>query len=135
MTDNEIIKALERCADGSGTGLIKATIDLINRQKAEIERLEKESIGNCEMAIAMRSDHNLDGDCLYCIDKAKAEAIKEFEEKSEHILIEIYKKYHDIANRPKKESDMYYQGRAEAIWECISINRKLVKEMVGDDDV
>ena len=38
MTDNEIIKALERCSDGSGKGLIKATLDLINRQKAEIEK-------------------------------------------------------------------------------------------------
>jgi hypothetical protein len=41
MNDNEIIKALEHCSDGSGTGLIQATLDLINRQKAEIEKLTK----------------------------------------------------------------------------------------------
>ena len=37
MTDNEIIKALERCSDGSGTGLVQATISLINRLQAEVK--------------------------------------------------------------------------------------------------
>ena len=46
--------------------------------QAEVERLQNESIGNCELAISMRNDNNLKGDCSYCIDKAKAEAIKEF---------------------------------------------------------
>ena len=59
MTNNEIIKALECCADGTFrcdeccyehlkfnecTPLIlNDALDLINRQKAEIERLEKEN--------------------------------------------------------------------------------------------
>ncbi len=60
VTDNEIIKALEICANdgdckdccinphkgnyGYCTSLaIKAALDLINRQRAEIERLEKEN--------------------------------------------------------------------------------------------
>ena len=30
-------------------------------------------------------------------------------------------------------TDMFYQGRAEAIWECITINRNLVKEMTEGD--
>jgi hypothetical protein len=53
MTDNEIIKALERNAKYITTDVrtykglplevfSQATLDLINRQKAEIERLEKE---------------------------------------------------------------------------------------------
>ena len=59
MTDNEIIKAFECCSnddDGSGCGncplsdkypycddmLDKQIIDIINRQKAEIERLQRE---------------------------------------------------------------------------------------------
>ncbi len=55
MTDNEIIKALECCstddgcetcpAHGTGCELEKPALDLINRQKAEIERLAKENIG------------------------------------------------------------------------------------------
>lgn len=39
FTDAEIVEALENCSDGSGKGIIQATIDLIKRQKAEIERL------------------------------------------------------------------------------------------------
>ena len=53
MKDNDIIKALEYCADGGQCGdcgydiksakciakIMKDSIDLINRQKAEIERL------------------------------------------------------------------------------------------------
>ena len=59
MTDNEIIKALECCKRPVGTGackdcpldkdrpctttMIENALDLINRQKAEIERLQKDS--------------------------------------------------------------------------------------------
>lgn len=56
MTDNEIIKALERCSTNYNCGdcpyycnaedcpdpLMNDALDLINRQKAEIERLKKE---------------------------------------------------------------------------------------------
>ena len=59
MTENEIIKGLESCMQGNNCGgrcpyddeddtceectskLTKDALDLINRQKAEIERLEK----------------------------------------------------------------------------------------------
>jgi hypothetical protein len=40
--DEEVIKALECCSDGTDKGIIRATLDLINRQKAEIEELEAE---------------------------------------------------------------------------------------------
>ena len=39
LTDEEVIKALECCSDGTGKAIIQATLDLITRQKAEIERL------------------------------------------------------------------------------------------------
>ena len=83
MTDNEIIKAWEKVYNlvtnenytqvVSVTALremgahIKATLDLINRQKAEIERLQKEN------------DHFADIGKLYS--EIKAEAIKEFAER------------------------------------------------------
>ena len=160
MTDNEIIKALECCLhrgcnecirqpDEYGTnerqcsrGLMKCALNLINRQKAEKEALIagqetlQKYIAEQKAEIDYWKRNAFDG----CMERerihktAKAEAIKEIEQKSENTLIELYNKYHDIANRPKKETDMYYQGRAEAIWECISINRNLVKEMVGDDN-
>ncbi len=44
MTDNEIIKALEYCKDCSAN-INSEILDLINRQKAEIERLNTELVG------------------------------------------------------------------------------------------
>ena len=84
MTDNEIIKALELCAtldsrnckkcpcreicnENNGT-LTKSTLDLINRQKAEIERLQK----------------NIDGLNIFTknhITVIRSQAIKEFAER------------------------------------------------------
>ena len=84
MTDNEIIKALECCVDWCGnvscwdcplknTGCIhfdklKETLDLINRQKAEIERL-KGMVSQNE-GVLPRYEQLI-----------KAEAIKEFAER------------------------------------------------------
>jgi hypothetical protein len=93
MTDNEIIKALECCSDGSGTGLIQATLDLINRQKAEIERLkapkfiiEQKPLPEKEMREALKYASCgviIDGETtIKRIDEEgiKAEAVKEFAE-------------------------------------------------------
>ena len=83
MTDNEIIKALECCINDEvgitqcavcpyheiGDGdycvqdLLQQSLDLINRQKAEIERLQKEQ------------DHFADIGKMYS--EIKAEAVKE----------------------------------------------------------
>lgn len=154
LTDSEIIQAFkccnndgcENCPNRSTCCEIDITdeiLNIISRQQAEIERLQNENIGKCELAISMRSDHSIDVDCNYCIEQAKAEAIKEFQHKSESTLIKLYKKYHHIANKPSiarikrltnKENEMFYQGRAEAIWECISVNRDIVKEMVGEQN-
>lgn len=84
MTDEQIIKALEICANdgdckdcninphkgnyGYCTSLaIKEALDLINRQKAEIEQLQKR-------IVFWREDMD------YRPDEIKAEAIKEFAE-------------------------------------------------------
>ena len=82
MTDHEIIKALENeirsteyvdsdYCDGVDLTLIKSVIVLINRQKAEIEKLE-------------RTISYLEGVCENTPDKVRAEAIKEFSEKLEN---------------------------------------------------
>ena len=85
MTDAEIIKALEYhkdesnkcrdCAYGKGKGcslkLAEDTLDLINRQKAEIERLKGYN-KNLQIANTALSNEILD---------IKAEAIKEFAER------------------------------------------------------
>ena len=80
MTDNEIIKALKCCRcttikdcgscpfycfNNCTSNLATETLDLINRQKAEIERLEKTAF-----------DKGLDLSVIYKI--AKDKAIKDF---------------------------------------------------------
>lgn len=85
MTDNEIIKAVDICKVGKCSGcpyhelytagciteLTKDVFDLINRQKAEIERLniECQSMRNAANSYKMHYE------------TAKSEAIKEFCEK------------------------------------------------------
>ena len=106
--------------------------DELAEKQAEVERLKsfrKEGfinlLGNCLVFSKNLQDYNDMRKGL------KSEARKEFAERSEKILIEKYKKYHLIANNTqlKEGVDMFYQGRAEAIWECIGVNRNLVKEM------
>ena len=114
--------------------------------KAEIERLKAENkllvennistkypcCVSCSLGVILTKTlddyDNLIGDI-------SAEAIKAFVNKSETVLIELYKKYYGRANNTKKETDMFYQGRAEAIWEGIIVNRNLVKEMTGENNV
>ena len=90
MTDNEIIKGLEICSNngdckecpinphhgnyGYCTSLaIKAALDLINRQKAEIDRLRYALENECDHCACELLDQR---------DKARAEAIKEFAERA-----------------------------------------------------
>lgn len=88
MTDNEIIKALEHeihiANDIGGVHSmmipiepIKCALDLINRQQAEIERLQK----------------RLDDKCDMCIARDKTEAIKEF---AELVKMEFYKEFDEL---------------------------------------
>lgn len=91
MTDNEIIKALECCNKPLGENsctecafyhsgrcshnMLKAALDLINRQKAEIEKLKQENdffrktiTENAQRALEVTVE---------AIETAKSEAIKE----------------------------------------------------------
>lgn len=99
MTDNEIIKALEHCSDNGEckdcpanphigncgcciNGLMKRAHDLINRQKAEIERFNNSPILTklCPMW--------------------KAEAIREF---AERLTMEVCESEHITINNLAKE--------------------------------
>lgn len=85
MNDNEIIKAIEycleqditsecdRCKDkiGCRDTLLHNALDLINRLKAEIERLDKLVIYNASCCTRLHKD----------LFKAKSEARKEFAER------------------------------------------------------
>lgn len=77
MTDNEIIKGLEHCRNekecigcpleifADDNGCIKKALDLINRQKAEIDRFKKHIVFQIESAY----------------DRGKKAAVKEFAER------------------------------------------------------
>ena len=85
MTDKEIIKALECCVEVQGCSKcprspicdgvehIQNALDLINRQKAEIERLEK---GELRKAMTFNSDT-----IKRCVDEALKEFAEEFEKR------------------------------------------------------
>ena len=85
MTDNEIIKALgfvaRYCKDEYNEirvdHLLLSTLDLIKRQQAEIDRLQNNHFPEVRKMV---------GD-------AKTEAIKEFAEKTDKMITEIYHKY------------------------------------------
>lgn len=88
MTDNEIIKALENCGNvgecskcplnelGQGISLCiphltRSALYLINRQKAELERLKSMNQSKLDIIHDVRAD----------LETAKVEAIKEFAER------------------------------------------------------
>ena len=122
ITDNEIIKALESevksaeyvdsyYCNGVDLTLIKSAIDLINRQKTEIERLKE-----CPKCIyeydGNTAEYCIQGPCsnFKTIGQVKAEAYKEFAEKLKEKTLPL----------PK--------------YDCVDVEDidNLVKEMVGD---
>ena len=118
MTDNEIIKGFEAFClkfEGKATDFccLLTTLDLIKRQKAEIERLEAEIDKQYEQARADILGNMADGgtSCHWCIDQHKAEAIKDFAERLKNSMaIKLDRKFY------------------------FPIIDNLVKEMVGDGE-
>ena len=100
MTDNEIIKALECCSNadcvncpkwseewysGMCSDFLPMVLDLINRQRAEIERLQDE-IEEKNNTITFLKDQAVGWSIDFCnlkkkVETTKAEAIKEFVER------------------------------------------------------
>lgn len=167
MTDNEIVKALECCMNGHCDddcpfrktrehclNLDSLILNLINRQKAEIERL------NSRKEVVVPSMRCVDGNPLNgfnleshrfvarTVEDVKAEAYKEFAEKSEKEIfikqdnerkqmLEILKTYRGTRTYSDTEraTDNWLRGYGEAVQDILSINDNLLKEMVGENDV
>jgi hypothetical protein len=97
MTDNKIIEFWEEISkiiDASSAtelrlsaGTVKVTYDLINRQKAEIERLQEE-LDFRQVFIGVRGSGKSSSivRALRDLDSARAEAIKEFAERLTDII-------------------------------------------------
>lgn len=128
MTDNEIIKALEccinddcdNCPDTFGNcehNAMRNALDLINRQKAEIERLHSEVKEKTE-TIDFLKDQSVGWSIDFCnlkakLNTAKAEAVKEF-------VMRFEKKIRDVK---------FTLGQT---WEIQSALKEVEKEMVGE---
>ena len=125
MTDNEIIKALECCsingcknckykgkAPDCMTVLQKDTIDLINRQKAEILELQKRII-------------NWRADMDYRPDEIKSEAIKEFAEELEYFVLN---EDIEVAEPKCKDYESYINGANQFRHQIKNGINSLVKE-------
>ena len=134
FTDDEIIKALEccikmedclksKCPFSKEWGLClgnepqKLYLDLINRQKSEIERLNKK--------VEELSDV-LSGTIRIRYAKAKSEAYKEFAEKLENICEEIMAQEWNEKTAPISWSYAYAS--------FIDDIDNLLKEMVGEEE-
>ena len=139
MTDNEIIKALECCAnathkdckncplfvvDGCVKTMSTNALDLINRQQAEIERLKE-----CPKCIyeydGNTTEYCIQGPCsnFKTVEQIKSEAIKEFADrlKEKAHTQPIFDTY--CGNK--------YVGDVSKVYVADIDN--LVKEMVGEE--
>ena len=129
MTDEKIIKAMKFCSDTNclycplldaplqekecKSNLILNALDLINRQKAEIESLQND----------LRIWKNIAHRETSYVENARAEAIKEFAERLKE------KRY----LRPMSQAE--YFGLCEEKWVVnVDVIDNLVKEMVGDTE-
>lgn len=120
MNDNEIIEALKHWVKAYNKGCIIAAnaLDLINRQKAEIERLKAENEGYKHLDIILHT----------AIDKLtaniKSEAIREFAEEFDDLLWNMKIEYN-------KSSHIDYGLVCEVIHHKLM---KLVKEMTEGEN-
>ena len=122
MTDNDIIKALECCTDESYENcnecpysidaercermkLLEDILDLINHQKAEIERLKKEIQTTKDAYIMLQTKNAI----------IKSETVKEFAERLKEKSFKTIRNY----------------GLTKDVVEVCDIDN-LVKEMVGE---
>ena len=122
MTDNEIIKALECCTDESYENcnecpysidaercermkLLEDILDLINHQKAEIERLKNEIQTTKDAYIMLQTKNEI----------IKSEAVKEFAERLKEKSFKTIRNY----------------GLTKDVVEVCDIDN-IVKEMIGE---
>lgn len=128
LTDEEIIKRLERCVKRCNRNYdTDIVLDLINRQKSEIERLKE-----CPKCVyeydGEVTEYCVQGPCsnFKTVEQIKAEAYKEFAEKLENICEEIMEQEWNEKTAPISWS-YAYAGFIDDI-------DNLLKEMVGEGE-
>lgn len=139
MTDNEIIKILENEADfdcgmccNNGENCLgeecasfisRAALDLINRQKEKIERLQKTQYDIDNFARDLCKERVL-----------KGKAIADFEDLQEYIRKEKSEAIREFAERLKEETGTIFCETGFEYNDTITAINTLVKEMAGDDN-
>ena len=117
LTDDEIVKRLELCVHrGNKNYNTDLVLDLINRQQADIERLQKKVEELSEV---------LSDSIRIRYKEAKSEAVKEFAERvKETNLYEFIEEYFENA-------ESCYEVRHDQFYEHIN---NLVKEMESENN-
>lgn len=125
FTDDDVIKALRlhskegesclgKCPYANerycGSKMAKGALDLINRQRAEIERLTVEYAGFRGAANSLKMHYN----------NARAEAIKEFEDKLKARFFNYYEGLNENTSKSNYHGEtlMFYEV-ADMIEDCI----------------
>ena len=158
MTDNEIVKALECCYDLDSSAICHQcplyqtencrdgylglqALNLINRQKAEIERLQAE-------VTAINNDYDnlmVEKDELFDIaevefEEIKAEAYKEFAERVKEEIVQAlesnYKAQNERLLKTNKVDEFvkYCDGKIITLRGLKDFLDDLLKELVGEDN-
>ena len=153
MTDNEIIKALEG-KQPLGMCAIRGAIDLINRQKAEIERLENALFKQEDTMQMIVKERDAEIERLNFVRTRDAQRYEQKISDQSHTNCVLYDLHSDAIKEVKALEDELKTAKAEAIKEfaerlnnslykaspnptfedeIMIIVDKLVKEMVGDN--
>lgn len=122
MTEEQIIKAFEEMAEDNRMPIINQCIcsdvlDLINRQKAEIERLKK----------------NIDGLNIFTTNHMKVirlQAIKEFADKINELLTR-YSHLHDYADNARRDIIEAADGtyiEMQSVWDVFTLKNNEMSE-------
>ena len=109
------------CSENASDGIAKASLDLINRQQEEIERLEK----------IRKADNKLITSLNKCYETAKSEAVKEFAERVKESFLNL--EYKANTNRKTvKVEELKEQMEWVLHTIAIEITDNLVEEMAGE---
>lgn len=147
MTDNDIVKALECCKSNCGCGgcflkkeeycvnvLKNLALDLINRQKAEIERLKT------ECGLAQFEKYKAEFEEFRAEIKAEAyrECIEKVHTEISEALNSNYKAKAERMTKPKidmaDEFISYCEGKIAALRGIDDFADNILKELVGEDN-
>lgn len=157
LTDAEIVKALECCHGQLETDcencpnkntcdeidVIQQTLDLINRQKADIKKLTS---GKCVyLSDDETTEYCVEGPCPNYKTEAqiKVEAYKEFAKKvNDEISESVYSNHRAITERINEHNANRYEDKICSMWDdqitaLVSIRfyiDNLLKEMAGENN-